>query len=93
MKEKLRPVLVTTEYRGVFFGYASSTDRETIKLKDARNCIFWSADMKGFLGLASHGPSASCKIGPRADIEVRKVTSVAEVTPVAEKAWNEATWG
>ncbi len=36
-----RPVLVTTEYRGVFFGYAADTKGDTIILKRARNCIYW----------------------------------------------------
>lgn len=87
-----RAVLVTTAHRGVFFGYASKTDGETIKLKNARLCVYWSADLKGFMGLASSGPSASCKIGPRADIELRNITGVAEVTKEAVKAWELAPW-
>ncbi len=60
-----RPVLVTTEYRGVFFGYATDTTGDIIHLKRARNCISWSADAKGFLGLANTGPTKGCKVGPR----------------------------
>jgi hypothetical protein len=89
---KERAVLVTTEYRGVFFGYATDTSGDTIKLRAARNCIYWSADVKGFLGLASAGPTASCKIGPPANIELRKITCVAEVTPGAATAWEAAPW-
>jgi hypothetical protein len=87
-----RAVLVTTEHGGVFFGYATDTDGATIALKNARNCIYWSADVKGFLGLASTGPSASCRIGPRADITLRAITCVAEVTPAAVEAWERAPW-
>lgn len=91
---KTRPVvLVTTAHRGVFFGYADDTDGgETIKLSRARLCIYWSADVKGFMGLAATGPSASCRIGPPADIELRAITAVAEVTPVAVAAWEAAPW-
>jgi hypothetical protein len=89
---KGRAVLVTTEYRGVFFGYATKTDGDTIHLARARNCLYWSADVKGFLGLANTGPTASCRIGPPADIDVRKVTCVAEVTPEAVKAWERSPW-
>lgn len=64
--KKSRPVLVTTEYRGVFFGYATETDGETIKLDNARNCLYWSTDVMGFLGLAATGPTAGCRIGPPA---------------------------
>ena len=55
---KERAVLVTTEHRGVFFGYAKDTRGETVDLRAGRNCLYWSADVKGFLGLASMGPTA-----------------------------------
>src|ERR1700743_264414 len=92
VKTTERAVLVTTTHRGVFFGYADNTDGNTIKLRAARNCIYWSSDVKGFLGLASTGPTKSCKIGPVADIEVRDITCVAECTPAAVEAWNIAPW-
>ena len=90
--KKERAVLITTEYKGVFFGYSTNTDGDTIKLKRARNCIYWPSQNKGFMGLASDGPHRDAKIGPPADIELRKVTSVVEVTPAAEKVWNEFKW-
>lgn len=90
---KERPVLVTTAHRGVFFGYATDTDGDTIKLERARNCLYWSKDVKGFIGLASSGPTASCRIGPAADIELRAITSVSEVTPEAAAKWESSPWG
>ena len=89
---KERAVMVTTAHRGVFFGYATDTSGETIKLARARNCHYWSADCKGFMGLASTGPTASCRIGPAADIEVRNITAVLEVTEAAAKAWEASPW-
>ncbi len=85
-----RPVIVTTEYKGVFFGYAEDTSGETINLKRARNCLYWPEESKGFMGLASVGPLAGAKIGPAADIQLRKITSVVEVTPEAVKRWESA---
>ena len=90
MTKKERAVLVTTAHRGVFFGYAKETSGSTINLRAARLCIYWSADLRGFMGLASHGPNSNCRIGPSADIEVRDVTSVSEVTPEAEEKWLKA---
>lgn len=87
-----RAVLVTTSHRGVFFGYAVKTDGMTIKLRAARNCIYWPIENKGFLGLASIGPVSGAKIGPAADIELRNITCVAEVTPAAAVAWENAPW-
>jgi hypothetical protein len=87
-----RAVLITTAHRGVFFGYAQDTDGETIKLRAARCCVYWSADVKGFLGLASLGPSANCRIGPPADLTLRNITAVAEVTSDAAAKWEAAPW-
>ena len=85
-----RPVLVTTEYRGVFFGYADDTSRDVIHLTGARNCIYWPSENGGFLGLASKGPVKGARIGERADIELRKITAVAEVSADAVIAWEAA---
>ena len=87
-----RPVLITTQHRGVFFGYARETSGSTINLRAARLCVYWSSDLRGFMGLASHGPTSSCKIGPAVDCEVRDITSVSEVTPQAVERWEEAPW-
>jgi hypothetical protein len=90
--KKERPVVVTTAHRGVFFGYATDTDGETITLKRSRLCVYWSADCKGFMGLAANGPTKGCKIGPAADITLRNITSVMEVSDSAAKAWESAPW-
>ncbi len=87
-----RAVLVTTAHKGVFFGYAAETGGSTIKLRSARLCVYWSTDLRGFMGLASHGPNGNCKIGPAADIELRDITSVSEVTPEAADKWEKAKW-
>lgn len=87
-----RAVLVTTSRRGVFFGYAINTDGATINLRAARNCLYWPAGNKGFLGLASFGPLAGSRVGPAADIELRDITCVAECTDEAVKAWEVAPW-
>jgi hypothetical protein len=91
-----RAVIVTTQYKGVFFGYVTNidtvTDGDTIHLRAARLCVYWTSDLHGFMGLASHGPSASCRIGPAADIELRGITSVVEVTDAAIAKWEAAPW-
>ena len=87
-----RAVLITTAHKGVFFGYATKTEGPTIKLRAARICVYWSVDLRGFMGLASHGPSGNCKIGPAADIELRDITSVTEVSKEAIAKWEKAPW-
>lgn len=87
-----RPVLVTTAHRGVFFGYAKDVAGETIKLRAARNCVYWPTENHGFLGLASDGPKSGARVGPAADIELRNITCVALCTDAAVKAWESSVW-
>lgn len=86
-----RPVLVTTEFCGVFFGYAEDTSGDTITLTRARNCIYWPSGQGGFMGLASEGPAKGARIGATVEkIELRKVTSVTEVSETAAQKWQGA---
>jgi hypothetical protein len=84
-----RPVIVCTEFRGVFFGYAEDTSGDVIHLKRARMAIYFGTT-KGVMQLAETGPTKQSKISARADVEVRKVTAVFAVTDQAAKAWEEA---
>ena len=60
-----KAVLITTEFRGVFFGYVNDDTKLPVEitLSRSRNCIYWSSDIGGFLGLAEKGPSSNCRIG------------------------------
>lgn len=91
-KNTERPVLVTTANRGIFFGYATETTGDIIELKRGRNCAYWSASMRGFVGLAAIGPDAQCRVGPEADMQLRNITAVLAVTPEAEARWRAARW-
>lgn len=54
-KEKGIPLLVTTQHRGVFFGYGQKTKENTIEIKQARMAVYWTSDLKGVFGLAVGG--------------------------------------
>ena len=88
-----KAVIVTTEFRGVFFGYVkddSNTPAE-ITLTGAKNCIYWHSSIGGFLGLASVGPNSDCKIGKRVnEVTLYKITSVTPVEDAAATAWEKA---
>lgn len=86
---KERPVIVCTEHRGVFFGYAVNTIGTEINLKRARMAISFGTT-RGVMELAETGPTSRSKISARADIDVRKVTAVFEVTDAACQAWEAA---
>lgn len=91
-KKKEIAVLVTTSHRGVFFGYTSETEGAIIKLRAARNCLYWPSEQKGFMGLASSGPVAGCRIGPAVNMELRDITAVGMCSEVAVAAWEKAPW-
>src|ERR1700679_679677 len=91
IKVKNSAVLVTTEFRGVFFGYVKSDSKlpDEITITKARNCIYWAASVGGFLGLASKGPDSQCKIGVEVpELRLFKVTSVTPVSDEAVQKWN-----
>lgn len=79
-------MIICTEFKGVFFGYATDTSGERINLKRARMAIYFGTT-KGVFQLAETGPTSASKISARADIEVRRITAVFEVTPDAVSKW------
>ena len=91
-----RPVVVTTEHRGVFFGYlptGAPTDGKVVKIERVRMAVYWSSDVNGVVGLAAKGPTKGCRIGPSApSITLQGVTAVMEATPEATEAWEKGTW-
>ncbi len=86
-------LLVTTIHKGVFFGYGHLTTEKTIRLERAQMAVYWSSDINGITGLASTGPSKSCKIGPPAPaILLHDITSIMEVSAEAATKWEAAPW-
>ena len=89
----MKPVLLTTKHRGVFFGYMNGdADARTLTLQECRNVVYWDESCHGFLGLAANGPNDKCRIGPAANVKLYDVTSVADVTPAAEEKFKAAPW-
>jgi len=89
----MKAVILTTEHRGVFFGYAeedADLTKTTLGLKGAKMAIRWHTE-KGIGQLAHTGPTEKSIIGAPADIPViHKITAVFLVTPEAEEKWKAA---
>lgn len=86
----LRPVIVCTQYKGVFFGYAEEdTTGANLVLKRARMAIYFGTT-RGVMELAETGPTPTSKISARADSDIRGITAVFEVTEAAKRAWEDA---
>lgn len=91
------PVLITTDStkRGVFMGFINPADAslETLEAEEVRMAVYWSADVKGVIGLANRGPSSSCRISPAAKCAtIKGVTAVMQLTDEAVKAWRKEPW-
>lgn len=91
--EEQKPIVVTTA-RGVFFGYGvPDMNAQHIRIENARMVVYWSADCRSVVGLAANGPSAGCKIGPRAPaMIVRDVTAIIECSAEAARKFEEGPW-
>lgn len=94
-----KAVMVTTGYRGIFFGYANAKELDgvaktrSLTVRRCRNCISWASSNKGFIGLASSGPDSNTRVGPAADsILLLDITSISLCSEEATKAWESAPW-
>lgn len=90
-----RAVLVTTAHRGVFFGFLiGKPDKAQVTLRACRNVVSWDAATRGFLGLASTGPTTGCRIGQAAGAEstLYDITGVFGCTDVAREKFEAAPW-
>ncbi len=87
-------VVVTTKYRGVFFGkITEELADESITLEGAQMCIYWSPAMRGVFGLASIGPDKDCRIGGAVPLlKIPGITAIAPCTDEAASRWRVAPW-
>lgn len=94
-------VVVTTDHerRGVFGGILESKKRNEnfntwdVILSECRNCVYWSKETKGFMGLASIGPQKGSRISPAiTKSEINGVTCIMEVSNAAQKIWESEPW-
>lgn len=89
------PVLITTEFKGIFQGDLKSFDpaSKTAVLTQARCCLkFWNG--KGFVGLVVGGPDRNCKVtGAAPEMTLFGVTAMLKCTPESVLAWQKEPQG
>jgi len=86
-------LMVTTEHKGVFFGYGEAQESKTIELDNARMCVYWNEATKGVVGLAAIGPQLGCRITPAAPkIYLNGVTAIMVCSEIATKQWEKEPW-
>jgi hypothetical protein len=86
----MRPVIVTTVHKGVFFGEVeenADTTGSQIVLHNCRMAIYWGTT-RGLWQLAETGPTSTSKISALSQrVELRDITAVLDVSPAAAEAW------
>lgn len=89
----MRPVLITTEYRGVFAGLVPEDQDLTARsmpLKSAKMAIYWGTT-RGVMELCQSGPNDKSKISLPADIPMlHGITAVFDISPDAWQKWEAA---
>lgn len=86
-------VVVTTVHRGVFGGVLVSREGDEVTLDQARVCVYWSAETRGFVGLAVTGPLPGSRVSAAAErMCIPGVTAIVACTEEAQKAWEVAPW-
>lgn len=90
-----RYCVVTTEHRAVVGGFLVDydPDRRVATLTEARVCVHWSADVRGFVGLAAGGPDSKSRVSPACPrLALCGVTSILLATDAAAEAWRSGPW-
>lgn len=89
----MKPVLVTTEHRGVFAGMIDDNQDLTARsmpLKSAKMAIYWGTK-RGVMELCKDGPNSNSKISLPADIPMlHSITAIFDITPEAWAKWEAA---
>lgn len=86
---EMKPVLITTQHRGVFAGLIPADQDPTAKampLKAAKMAIYWGTT-KGLMQLCETGPTSKSKISAPADIPM--LHDITAVFDIAEDAWTK----
>lgn len=83
----MRHVIITTQYRGVYYGELVDQTGRECTLANARMAIRWGTK-DGVDQLASTGPTKASKIGAKVSkVWLCGITSVVDCTPAAVAAW------
>ena len=88
-KTKTRIVIVTSQYRDLYYGEIAATDAEivatkAVRVKDCRHIAYWKGPTGGLTSLAVSGPGEGSRIG--APCSSMLATGIAHVLDVSTEA-------
>ena len=91
MSTTLIPVIITTNYRGIFFGFIDPVQKhqKTLDVEKCRNVRYYNSEVNGFQGLSSNGPNKDCTISAMAGgpVVLHEVTSITQCSEAAAAKW------
>ncbi len=89
----MKPVLITTQHRGVFAGLIPDDQdlaAKAMPLQGARMAIYWGTT-KGLMELCETGPTSKSKISAPAEIPMlHDITAIFAISDKAWEKWNKA---
>ena len=89
---KNKHVIITTSFRGVYYGRLVWKRGSECLLADARMAIYWGTQ-QGVDQLAATGPTPSSKLGAAVPlVRLFGLTSIALATEEAKAAWAKRCW-
>ena len=96
----MKHVVVCTSDRVVVMGEVSDDTPIEVPadgrmvLRNARMAVYYSADTRGEIGLATRGPQPGSNVSPAVDeIGIANVRSVVPASEEAVAAWEAEPWG
>lgn len=88
-KQTGRWVIVTSQYRDLYYGLITATDKEisethAVRVERCRHIAYWTGPKGGLTSLAVEGPAAGSRIGGETSVLITGVAHVLNVTEAAQ---------
>ena len=85
----MKPLGVKLTDNTVFIGLCADKTARPLELYQVHMIAYWSDDTKGLGGVASKGPTKSCKVGPEISVVDVEDRSILYTFAVSEEAYQE----
>jgi len=87
-------LIILTEFKEIFAGWSTDNpEGDIIKLAQARQVVYYSADTKGLLGLAANGPGKDSRVSNECpQVVVRKPVNVLLASDAAIERFKSIIW-
>lgn len=94
MPQRSRKVIVTTQFRDLYYGEITATDEEiavnkAVRVENCRHIAYWRGPRGGITSLAAIGPTHNeSRIGAPTSMLVTGVAHILDVSPAAVRVFD-----